>query len=53
MIVNVEFFDEEPIENVMTGMKFQIDKTIFFGYQNIMEKREKATEAFLIIDIFE
>lgn len=47
MIVNVEFFDEEPIENMMTSMKFQIDKTIFFGYQNIMEKREKATEAFL------
>ena len=32
MIINVEFFDENPIENVITNLNYKIDKTIFFGY---------------------
>ena len=47
MIVNIEFFDAEPIENVMTSLNFKIDKTIYFGYDDVMEKQKKSTERFL------
>ena len=47
MIVNIEFFDEEPIENMMTSLNFQIDKTIFFGYEEIMSDNRAVTECFL------
>lgn len=47
MIVNIEFFDEEPIENVMTSLNYKVDKTIFFGYGEVMEEKKKATERFL------
>ena len=47
MIVNIEFFDEEPIENVITSLNFEIDKTIFFGYEEVMKPKRKGTESFL------
>ena len=47
MIINIEFFDEEPIENVITNLNFQMDKTIFFGYEEIMKPHKKTIEAFL------
>ena len=47
MIVNIEFFDEEPIENVITNLNFEVDKTIFFGYEDVMKPHEKTVEAFL------
>lgn len=47
MIVNIEFFDENPIENVVTSLNYKIDKTIFFGYGRVMEERKKGVERFL------
>ena len=36
MIINVEFFDENPIENVITSLNYKVDKTLFFGYSNMI-----------------
>lgn len=47
MIVNIEFLDNEPIENVMTSLNFKVDKTVFFGFQNVIEEKKKITERFL------
>jgi len=47
MNINMEFLGMEPIENVITCMKFKIDKTIFFGYAETIEKRKQQTEHFL------
>ena len=47
MIVNIEFLDEEPIENVMTSLNFQVDKTIFFGFSQVIEEKKQITERFL------
>lgn len=47
MIVNIEFLDEEPIENVITSLHFKIDKTIFFGFADAIEKKKEITKNFL------
>lgn len=47
MIVNIEFLDDEPIENMMTSLNFKIDKTIFFGYEQVITEKKKITERFL------
>ena len=47
MTVNVEFLDREPIENVITALNYEVDKTIFFGYRNVVDEWKKATESFL------
>ncbi len=47
MIVNIEFFDEEPIENVITNLNYAMDKTIFFGYEEIMKPHKKTVASFL------
>ena len=46
--VNIEFFDEESIDNLITCLNFKMDKTIFFGYKKTMtEARKNVTERFL------
>jgi len=47
MYVNVEFLGDEPIENVITGMHFRMDKTIYFGYSDMLEKHKYNTDRFL------
>ena len=47
MIVNIEFFDEEPIENVITNLNFEVDKTVFFGYEEVMKPQKRSIERFL------
>lgn len=47
MIVNVEFFDENPLENVITSLNYKVDKTIFFGYSQILKERMECTRKFL------
>ena len=47
MIVNIEFLDDEPIENVITSLHFKIDKTIFFGFADVIEKKKEITKNFL------
>ena len=47
MNIEFEFLSEEPIENVITCMNYRMDKAVFFGYQETIEKRKEATEVFL------
>lgn len=47
MIVNVEFFDENPIENVITSLNYKVDKTLFFGHENMLEENKRCIEKFL------
>lgn len=47
MIVNFEFLDNEPLENVITSMNYGIDKTVFFGYADTIEKHKGLTSDFL------
>lgn len=44
MNVNFEFFDKEPLENIITCLNFKMDKVIFFGHSDLMnQKRIKTT----------
>lgn len=36
MNVNIEFFDSEPLENLITCLNFKVDKVIFFGHSDTM-----------------
>lgn len=47
MYVNIEFLGSEPIENVITSMHFQMDKTIFIGYSKVIEEYKDQTMRFL------
>ena len=47
MTVNFDFLDNEPIENVITGLNFQIDKTVYFGYADSIRKYGETLESFL------
>ena len=47
MIVNIEFLDSEPIENVISSLHFKIDKTIFFGFSEVIESKKEITKNFL------
>lgn len=47
MVVNFEFLDDEPIENIVTCLNYKIDKTVFFGYAEVIEKRRESMERFL------
>lgn len=48
MNVNVEFLGKEPIENLITCMNFKMDKTIFFGYSEVIEELSECTIKFLV-----
>lgn len=47
MHINVEFFDTEPIENLITCIHHKMDKVIYFGYEKVIKKYEKRTRDFL------
>ncbi len=47
MIVDFEFLGIEPIENLITGMHFKLDRVIYFGYQDVIQRRRTSTENFL------
>lgn len=36
MNVNIEFFDIEPLENLITCINFKVDKVIYFGHSDSM-----------------
>lgn len=40
MNINIEFFDEEPIENLITCMNFKMDKVLFFGHSDVMTQEK-------------
>ena len=47
MNVNIEFFDVEPLENLITCINFKMDKVIFFGHSDVMtpERMEDTRRA--------
>lgn len=48
MNVNIEFFDKDPIENLITCLNFKIDKVVFFGQSDMMPpERQQNTERIL------
>lgn len=47
MIVNIEFLDREPIENIISSLHFKFDKTIFFGFSEVIEAKKEITKNFL------
>ena len=47
MYVNIEFLDEEPLENVITSLHYHMDKTIFIGFHDDVEAYKKRTTFFL------
>ncbi len=47
MIVNIEFLGSEPIENLVTCINYKIDKVVYFGYADAIERLSKRTDAFL------
>lgn len=47
MNVNIEFLDDDVIENVITSMNFQLDKTIFFGEEDVIDRQRDKTRKFL------
>ena len=42
MNVNIEVFDREVIENIVTCLNFKMDKVIFFGHHDTMDEESKA-----------
>ncbi|MBQ8279599.1 MAG: DUF1887 family protein [Roseburia sp.] len=47
MIVNFEFLDEEPIENIITCLHYKVDKVIFFGDKELIAEKKSSMERFL------
>jgi hypothetical protein len=47
MNINIEFLDEDPIENVVTSLNYAMDKVVFFGYTETIKKQKSKTESFL------
>ncbi|SEP73875.1 hypothetical protein SAMN02910369_00505 [Lachnospiraceae bacterium NE2001] len=47
MVINYEFLDRESIENVITSMHYKIDKTVFFGYEEVIQEKKESMESFL------
>ncbi|MBQ9960480.1 MAG: hypothetical protein IJP00_01085 [Firmicutes bacterium] len=47
MIVNIEFLDKDPIENVITCLNYKVDKVIFFGSEDEISEKKESTDRFL------
>lgn len=47
MNVLIEFLVQEPVENVITCMNFEIDRVIFFSHEKTLQEYGKRTERFL------
>ena len=47
MNVVFEFLSDEPIENLITSMRFKIGKAVYFGYHDTIEKLKDSTTNFL------
>ena len=47
MIINFEFLDEEPIENIITCLNYRVDKVVFFGDRELVTEKKGSMERFL------
>lgn len=48
MFVIFKFLGNEPIENVISCINFEIGKVIYFGYKDVIQKQSVSTEKFLL-----
>lgn len=48
MVVLFEFLSDEPMENVITCLNYKVDKVVYFGYHDIVQKWFKKLKAFLV-----
>lgn len=47
MIINFEFLDEEPIENIITCLHYKAEKVVFFGAKELIAEKRNSMERFL------
>lgn len=47
MNINFEFLDNDAIENIITAMHYKMDKIVFFGEQESIDRNKKKTVNFL------
>ena len=47
MVVNYEFLDKEPMDNLITCLNFKVDKVVFLGFQEDIVRSGKSLEKFL------
>jgi hypothetical protein len=47
MYTNIEFLDEEPIENIVAALNYDFDKMIYFGYPHVIEAEKSRVQRFL------
>lgn len=50
-LVNIEFFDEEPIENFITCLNYQMDKVFFIGFEKTMTEEAQERVKYFLQDI--
>lgn len=43
MNINIELFDKEPIENLITCLNFKLDKVVYLGYCDVMTQEAIET----------
>ena len=47
MVVNYEFLDKEPMENLITCLNFKVDKVVYLGFQEDIERFRDSLNNFL------
>ena len=47
MVVNYEFLDKEPMNNLITCLNFKIDKVVYLGFEEDIAKFRNSLESFL------
>jgi len=47
MIVNFEFFDNDPIKNVITNLNYKIEKTVYFCNDTVKQEQKNSITDFL------
>lgn len=47
MVVMFEFLGDEPLDNIITCLNFKVDKVVFFGYHEVIQRQKNITEKFL------
>lgn len=47
MFVNISFMGDDPLENIITCLNFNIEKIIYLGFQKTIRKNKQSVESFL------
>ena len=49
--VVIEFFDTEPIENIITCLNFKMDYVVYIGYPETMTKKRREDTVKVLFDM--